>query len=449
MKYDNNYNSVDEAFDKKGSKKINNGNNLTIIIIILSVIVALMIIYIVIDYQKVYTVEIISNGANVSSTKVSCNKDGKSCKVKLPEITREGYYVEGYVENKDERTSKYKSLEEIELTSNKTLYVLTFKTLSVRIVKNGATSIDELVLNCTLYNNDKSCKVKLPNIVRDNWEILGYSEDENATEATYKISEELDLTENKVLYAITTKKITAHFDVTGLESIEYTSQSCDAYNYYGCEVKIPSYIEKKGSMTSLRLRKESFHIDDDTILSFDEYVVKNIDVSEQVIYGKTVVEFQNTYSEKENIKKYLDEIYKNWPFLFENTSKIMFLDWDTYEKYISPRVSISSAGVTFTNGNITIRSLNKSVIIHELAHKLDFNNVLSNNMHISATEELGNLFEKYTTPNSPYLTEHAHTNTMEFFATAVEHYYLKYVDGDDNYRYPEDLKQFVEKYLKL
>ena len=69
---------------------------------------------------------------------------------------------------------------------------------------NGA-SVSKSELSCS--TTGLSCKIKLPEIKRDNGIIIGYSENANATTPQYTVGQEISVTENKILYAITAKKI--------------------------------------------------------------------------------------------------------------------------------------------------------------------------------------------------------------------------------------------------
>lgn len=75
-------------------------------------------------------------------------------------------------------------------------------TYKVTFNGNGA-SVTKSELSCS--TTGLSCKIKLPEIKRDNGIIIGYSENANATTPQYKVGQEISVTENKTLYAITAK----------------------------------------------------------------------------------------------------------------------------------------------------------------------------------------------------------------------------------------------------
>ena len=114
------------------------------------------------------------------------------------------------------------------------------KTYTVKLVGNGA-SIEKAQLTCSTY--ELSCTVKLPNITRENGIIIGFAESASATTAKYNVGEEITLTGNKTLYAITAKKVTATFEKNGANSLSYTSKSCNIYNTNTtCTIKTPTII---------------------------------------------------------------------------------------------------------------------------------------------------------------------------------------------------------------
>lgn len=110
-------------------------------------------------------------------------------------------------------------------------------TYKVTFNGNGA-SVTKSELSCS--TTGLSCKIKLPEIKRDNGIIIGYSENANATTPQYKVGQEISVTENKTLYAITSKKLTATFKGNGA-SVSSSSSSCNIYNTAKtCNVAAPT-----------------------------------------------------------------------------------------------------------------------------------------------------------------------------------------------------------------
>lgn len=110
-------------------------------------------------------------------------------------------------------------------------------TYKVTFNGNGA-SVTKSELSCS--TTGLSCKIKLPQIKRDNGIIIGYSENANATTPQYKVGQEISVTENKTLYAITAKKITLTINGNGA-TVSKSSVTCNIYNTgKNCKVTTPT-----------------------------------------------------------------------------------------------------------------------------------------------------------------------------------------------------------------
>lgn len=110
-------------------------------------------------------------------------------------------------------------------------------TYKVTFNGNGA-SVTKSELSCS--TTGLSCKIKLPEIKRDNGIIIGYSENANATTPQYKVGQEISVTENKTLYAITAKKITLTINGNGA-TVSKSSVTCNVYNNdKTCKVTTPA-----------------------------------------------------------------------------------------------------------------------------------------------------------------------------------------------------------------
>lgn len=110
-------------------------------------------------------------------------------------------------------------------------------TYKVTFNGNGA-SVTKSELSCS--TTGLSCKIKLPEIKRDNGIIIGYSENANATTPQYKVGQEISVTENKTLYAITAKKITLTINGNGAK-VTKSSVTCNVYNNdKTCKVTTPT-----------------------------------------------------------------------------------------------------------------------------------------------------------------------------------------------------------------
>ena len=159
-------------------------------------------------------------------------------KASIYEVTKAGTYTV-VVKDKAGNTSSKASITVPDSAFNKESKKES-KTYTVKLVGNGA-NIEKAQLTCSTY--ELSCTVKLPNITRENGIIIGFAESASATTAKYNVGEEITLTGNKTLYAITAKKVTATFEKNGANSLSYTSKSCNIYNTNTtCTIKTPTII---------------------------------------------------------------------------------------------------------------------------------------------------------------------------------------------------------------
>ena len=112
------------------------------------------------------------------------------------------------------------------------------ETYTYKVTFNGnGASVTKGELSCS--TTGLSCKIKLPEIKRDNGIIIGYSENANATTPQYKVGQEISVTENKTLYAITAKKITLTINGNGA-TVKDTEKKCYIYNKNtSCKITTP------------------------------------------------------------------------------------------------------------------------------------------------------------------------------------------------------------------
>lgn len=392
-----------------------------------------------------YKLTIIPNGSQVSETELTCIKENNKCIVTLPEITREGYSIEGYTEKEKDTKAQYKPLEKINLKKDKTLYVLTSKEIAVKIDPYLETKWQQN-LTCKIYNSEESCKIKLPKKEeKDGWTLDGF--DKNSwwrEDMDYKAGEEIEVKEDLILISMSSKDLTINIDTTGIEKIKENPVKVKIHNdinFYQLP-DFPEMTEKEGFLFADYDGHSSCR-EDCTIKP--PYLLENVKIKKTYKFGATKVEVQDTVNNISELEESLKDVYKNWPWIFKHTSKIMYLDDTTYNT-IDEKFNTSSSGITLYNGNIALRYARKSTLVHELAHRIYFNHGMHRAASSNEVRELNSLYNKYNYEDCPYLYWYARTNNVEFFAVAVEYYYKKYVDKED-IPYPDDLKEFIERYL--
>jgi len=130
------------------------------------------------EVKKTLTLKIIPSGSTITNTELTCENDGKGCTITLPEIEREGYTIEEYTDKEKSPKAKYKVLESITIKKDTTLYALTSKEVKLRIDYPHNEYVSKSVyredLTCKIYNEEESCKIKLPSDDRDGWKLLGF-----------------------------------------------------------------------------------------------------------------------------------------------------------------------------------------------------------------------------------------------------------------------------------
>lgn len=185
---------------------------------------------------KTYNVTINANGSNANSKNIKCSTYDEKCIVKLPTIKRDNWDVVGF-SDKDGNII-YSSGEKIELFSDIELFVVTKKDVVLSLIDVSEDNVDTLM--CTLYNNDAFCQIKLPNMNKDDWNFLGWSNEENSNYISYENEDLIDLNDNVDLYAVYNKNFFIDFVGNG-SIVEMNKMSCDIYNYQNsCQVILPN-----------------------------------------------------------------------------------------------------------------------------------------------------------------------------------------------------------------
>ena len=210
------------------------------------------------EVSRTFTLTYMSNGAVVSKNSDSCTTTKSSCSIKLPTITKNGATIIGFSPNKDSKTAKYKAGDTINISDSEVLYAITKKSIKATFVSNGATSISSTSLSCDTYNSDTKCSIKTPTIKREGGEVVGWSTYSTSSSASYKQDTNLEIENNMTLYAITYKKYTATFDKNGANSVEFTTNSCKAYNTYKtCPVLTPNFSRENSTLIGWNTNKNA------------------------------------------------------------------------------------------------------------------------------------------------------------------------------------------------
>lgn len=406
-------------------------------------------IYPVYENKVEHTITINGNGASVQSNKLTCK--GDNCSVKLPIITRNGYEIIGYSLKATDKTALYKSGQTINVNNNMILYAITKKEIVVNLESVGSKT-------CNIYNNQSICSVYIPNVEG----INGWSIVKNSDYIFYYGGKSYGFSKKIDLYPVSLKKISANFIVNG--NI-YTTKAC-TLNNGGCYIEAP-IINVKGTTiyeysTSINgetkcLAGDKCYIEKDT----NFYVHKGsyyreLDVYDSITIGKTTIEVQKGCSYSNNIRD-VREAYNYFPKLFTNV-KITFLTNKDYVKFhgndtVGKNIILETNdyAITFVDINCetyTNYDYPSEVIVHELVHTYDKKTYFNQNkIALSSTSIVSNLYNKYVSMSNRPMRDYSYSNKQEFMADMGEYYFLKY-HKNQNIDIPNDIKEFVEKYLK-
>ena len=189
------------------------------------------------------------NGADkLTTNELRCTTNKTSCTVKAPSITRNGYVVLGWSENNTDKKANVKVGDTITLTKDKKLYAITYKNQKVIFNKGQADSIGANQLSCNIYNNETSCKVIAPKIIRKGYNGAGWSKNKEAKGIEVNQNEKITVSKaNEAYYAITYNKVAVKLVKNGANTIGSNSLVCYMYeNDRSCNITLPSITPAKG-----------------------------------------------------------------------------------------------------------------------------------------------------------------------------------------------------------
>ena len=339
-----------------------------------------------------YTIRIDKNGAtSVEDSKLECEigKNDK-CTVILPEATRKNGEVLGYSYNKDAKSADYKIGEVIELDSNKTIYVISYKKVTMTVVTDQIDYISNADSSCNLYNKDSFCSVVPAVFNKEGYEVRGYSTSQKSQAGYIYPNTIVELDEDITVYPI--------------------------WNTFtrGKEINVKESFTQ-GSMT--------FDVEDGC---------------PRVIYG--------------DFLEYFRKIEKLAPYLVIGT-KISFLTDKTFDEiwgtgYVG--MNYGPTDLRMIDVRCSMGNNYYATIVHEMAHTWDFHYKSEMGSEISKQNDVINIFNKYRQMNNRPFRDYSYSDIREFFADMVRYYYLKFTDPIPEYElraYPNDIKKNLEKYI--
>ena len=441
--------------------------------------------------KTIVDIDFYKNGADsISNNRQSCifyNKN-KSCTINTPIINRKDSKIIGWNTDKKSHSSIYKEKEEISVSENNKYYAITEVPVNISFSKNGATDISFVNYSCLYYNEEHGCLVSTPTIIRNGWNIIGFSKDKNSKVSEINANSSISISKSGTYYAITSKTVTAHFDKNNADSLlgctkqesSGCQEKCTIYNTSSsCGVKAP-YIISKGNEVQLFSSASNnntlsgytpgsyIYISSDINLYaiVNNYYRKNTySIIKSNTYGHVPFEvesgcMQNIYN---NYLAFVNRLYKISPYIFE-AGKVTFAGKKTFES----TWSAGSAGMTYGRvvgyRNVDIICPNKydryylKTIVHELTHAWDSYYKLRYGSYLNSMPDIIALYNKYSkisSSNRP-LRDYSYSSKSEFVADMFAWYYFLYLDSTytpsiiaNKSYYPSDMKNVMEKYIKI
>lgn len=335
------------------------------------------------------------------------------------------------------------------------------------IERNGAKNVEKSNMYCTLKNN--KCIIKLPNIIDDEREVLGYNLD-GSTNVKYNIGEEVNIKGDTIFYAVTYKEYKLHIDDTEIDYLEYNDKTCRVYNKEkNCTLEIPSFNKKgyeikgysltKGSLTGTIFKEQKYILQKDMTIypvftTLSRGVMIDVDMVSKI--NKITIEAEKNCS-IDVVKVYIDylnRISRNAPYLLLG-EKISFLSDKTFSDIWGAGFSGMNYGANKSRSIDLICSPNNyeiyyATMVHELAHSYDLYYSNYYDKFISHENDVQLVYNKYLNSENRPFRNYSYTNINEFFSDSYKYYYFKYIDPIYPYstlEYKNDIKEVVEKYI--
>ena len=333
---------------------------------------------------------------------------------------------------------------------------------------NGASSIEHKIAKCKIENG--VCNIVLPNAIKNDGEVLGFSNNKDSMEAEYKIGDTITLDNSMELYVISYKTNTLTIDKNNVDYLEKDEISCNTYNEENeCSVILPNFnkvgYENKGYSTSKEsvvgfiFPSDEYKISKDVII-YPLYSTsarkRNLNISKTFTYQDSFIEVENGCSESvyKNYLNYLDDISKHAPFLLLG-NKIAFVTDSSFDEIWGNNYVGMNYGPKSLR-SVDIRCSNNSfndyyaTMVHEMAHSWDFYYATKLGDNISSQSDIINLYNKYKDNKNRPFRDYSYSNIYEFIADMMRYYYFKYEVPRINFSnldYPADLKKSLDKYI--
>jgi len=445
--------------------------------------------------KKTVKVMFDKNGAyrlgNNTDSLTCTSYNNRGCKITMPIIIRPRGTGIGWNTSSAATSAQYKQGDTITVNSNLKLYAISKENFTVTFKANGATSIGKTSLNCEVYNNN-TCTITMPSITRDGGTVIGWNTSSTATTAKYKVGDNVEISSNIVLYAITKKTYTANFYSSGLNYIEYKKKDCIAYNDDACEIRLP-YFNKSGHFSSFwstdkivmenlegKTKLSQYFLPSGKTYKLTENITlypnfnsinydtnnkthkfRQINVSQTVTIGKSIFEFESGLNSVaiSNFKTFVSSIHTKYPWLFI-PGKVFVVTQET-AKTIQENLAYLSLSMNDAHFTVDLfdteggKVISENALIHEMAHSWDKYYRHKTGSRICDLDEFAVLHGKIF--NS--LNDSLKKSKIETFSNLFSNYYWHILGNNPQKEWygmnelsneeKEAVKKFIEKYIDI
>ena len=345
------------------------------------------------DDGNYYVAKLNLNGAtSIEQKTIRCKKNDNGCYVTLPSAIRDNGIVLGYSDTKDDKEPKYNIGDEVFLTNNVDIYVISYQENTLTIASSNVDFIETSMLSCKAYNSSKTCKVTLPLYNKNGYENKGYSTSSESLTGFIYAKDEYEISKDTIIYPI------------------YSTSS----------------------------RHQS------------------INVVKTFTYGDSFIEIESGCRESvyQELLSYLDEINVYTPYMLIG-NKITFLVDDTFDeiwgsKYVGMNYGPKSLRSVDIRCSSRVINDYYATMVHEMSHSWDFYYAKRMGDNISSQSDVINLYNKYKVQKEALFREYSYSNLYEFTADMMRYYYFKYYVARNPFiklDYPNDVKETLEKYI--
>ena len=458
-----------------------------------------------------------NNTADKTDEKTSCElyNGMESCKITVPSLIGKNNNVAiGWNTNKNATTSLIKGQEEITIDKNITYYSITKGTKKLtanfQVVTPSLVKADKEMVSCDIYNGLNSCEVETPELIKLLYNVtpIGWTLEKNDTKNRVSSKTKIKITKDTTYYSIISQVITITYtigdnvegknikaeklsynytDASGNTIIKEEGQTlkttCVSYNGNGCKIDYIPTIYSKGNIISGFSKSSDGDVlviydivfkEDTTLYSRVGYrnkiIVDKPNIGFQKVYGNVVFEAESKLPSADitSMQKLLDTAYKYYPEMFYYNGKIIFLTKNTYSKIYKPLYSniSNTAAITFSGYGFSTVCIAPSrgttgtyylhSAIHEIGHAINYLYYYSFGTHISKTQSIIDLYNKYKNAKDRPLRSYAYSNDAktEFVSEALsETIRVMLYEKENKYPYKlegkltDDIKNVMKGFL--